>query len=149
MWQYNDSYSWKLIDHKLRGRHLIRDRDQVIRSQTIYRSPKYKLFMKNPRYFSHNGQVTQTQIIYEKSKIFFTKWASHSARPVHILLATKPTLQLNDGHSSADQKQYRRVIGALRYLVVTRPDIVFAVNKLAQFMHQPSQLHWTSAKWVL
>jgi hypothetical protein len=68
------------------------------------------------------------------------------ARPIHTPLSTKPTLQLNDGHPPANQKQYRSVIGALQYLPITRPDIVFAVNKLAQFMHQSSQLHWTSAK---
>ena len=63
------------------------------------------------------------------------------ARPIHTLMSTKPTLQLNDGHPLADQKQYRSVIGALQYLAINRQDIVFAVNKLAQFMHQPSQLH--------
>ena len=70
-------------------------------------------------------------------------------RPIHTPMSTKPTLQLNNGHPLADQKQYRNVIGALQYLAITRPDIVFVVNKLAQFMHQPSQLHWTSAKRVL
>ena len=70
------------------------------------------------------------------------------ARPIHTPLSTKPTLQLNDGHPPADQKQYKSVIGALQYLPITRPDIVFAVNKLAQFMHQSSQLHWTSTKRV-
>jgi len=53
------------------------------------------------------------------------------ARPIHTPLSTKPILQLNDGHPPADQKQYRSVIGALQYLPITRPDIVFAVNKLA------------------
>jgi len=71
------------------------------------------------------------------------------SRPIHTPLSTKPTLQLNDSHPPTDQKQYRSVIGALQYLAITRPDIFFAVNKLAQFMHQPSQLHWTSTKRVL
>jgi histone deacetylase 1/2 len=71
------------------------------------------------------------------------------ARPIHTPLSTKPTLQLNDGHPPADQKQYRSVIGALQYLAITRPNIIFVVNKFAQFMHKPSQLHWISAKRVL
>jgi len=41
------------------------------------------------------------------------------ARPIHTQLSTKPTLQLNDGHPPADQKQYRSVIGALQYLAIT------------------------------
>jgi histone deacetylase 1/2 len=41
------------------------------------------------------------------------------ARPIHTPLSTKPTLQLNDGHPPADQKQYKSVIGALQYLAIT------------------------------
>jgi histone deacetylase 1/2 len=41
------------------------------------------------------------------------------ARPIHTQLSTKPTLQLNDGHPPADQKQYKSVIGALQYLAIT------------------------------
>lgn len=52
------------------------------------------------------------------------------ARPVHTPLATKSTLQLNAGHSPADQKQYRRVVRALQYVAITRSGIAFAVNKL-------------------
>ena len=71
------------------------------------------------------------------------------AKPVNTPLATKDHLQLNDGSPSTDPTTYRRVIGALQYLSLTRPDISFPVNKLAQFLHQPTNLHWIATKRIL
>lgn len=75
-----------------------------------------------------------------------TRTKMDSAKAVMTPLATKDSLQLHDGSSPTDPTEYRRVIGALQYPSFTRPDIAFPVNKLAQFMHKPSQLHWTTAK---
>uniref|UniRef100_A0A2N9IVZ2 Reverse transcriptase Ty1/copia-type domain-containing protein n=1 Tax=Fagus sylvatica TaxID=28930 RepID=A0A2N9IVZ2_FAGSY len=44
---------------------------------------------------------------------------------------------------------FRSTIGALQYLSLTRPDIAFTVNKLSQFMHKPTLLHWQSVKHLL
>jgi len=49
----------------------------------------------------------------------------------------------------SEQSEYRRVIGSLQYLTLTRPDIQFAVNKLAQYMSCPRPSHWTTMKRVL
>lgn len=62
--------------------------------------------------------------------------------------STEPLL-LNDGSPPTNAKEYRQVIGALQYLTNTRPDISFAVNRLAQFMHLPSIKHWQAAKCLL
>ena len=44
---------------------------------------------------------------------------------------------------------YATLIGSLMYLAIgTRPDIAFAVNKLAQFTQNPRQIHWTAVKRV-
>ena len=37
---------------------------------------------------------------------------------------------------------YRSVVRALQYCTLTRPDIFFIVNKVYQFMHSPSDIHW-------
>ena len=39
----------------------------------------------------------------------------------------------------ADITHFRSLIGALKYLAITCPDIQFAVNRVAQRMHQPSE----------
>lgn len=40
-----------------------------------------------------------------------------------------------------DAQLYHRVVSRLQYLGITRPDISFAVNRLAQFMHAPTEAH--------
>ncbi|XP_019167153.1 PREDICTED: uncharacterized protein LOC109162902 [Ipomoea nil] len=44
---------------------------------------------------------------------------------------------------------YRQAIGRLQYLAITRPEISFAVNRLAQFMAAPTELQWQPVKRVL
>ncbi|GKV01478.1 hypothetical protein SLEP1_g14026 [Rubroshorea leprosula] len=73
----------------------------------------------------------------------------HEAKPVATPLATNTGLQLLSGTALSDGSDYRRLIGSLQYLTLTRPDLSFAVNKLAQFMHRPTELHWQAAKRLL
>ncbi|XP_019098383.1 PREDICTED: uncharacterized protein LOC109131670, partial [Camelina sativa] len=71
------------------------------------------------------------------------------AKPVATPMATSPKLTLQSGTRLADPAEYRRIVGSLQYLAFTRPDISYAVNRLSQFMHQPSTDHWTAVKRVL
>jgi histone deacetylase 1/2 len=50
---------------------------------------------------------------------------------------------------SDDSFRYRSVVGALQYLTLTRPDISFAVNKVCQFLSQPTGVHWEAVKRIL
>jgi hypothetical protein len=48
-----------------------------------------------------------------------------------------------------DSTKYRSVVGALQYLTLTRPDLSYAVNKVCQYLHAPTTMHWTAAKRIL
>ncbi|XP_073360636.1 uncharacterized protein [Aegilops tauschii subsp. strangulata] len=51
--------------------------------------------------------------------------------------------------SSDDVTKYRSMVGALQYLTLTRSDISYAVNKVCQFLHEPTDDHWTAVKRIL
>ncbi|KAB5573824.1 hypothetical protein DKX38_001018 [Salix brachista] len=73
----------------------------------------------------------------------------NEAKPVLTPLPTSPILQSKSGSPLNDPTEYRKVVGSLQYLLLTRPDIAFAVNKLSQYMHSPTTEHWLFVKRLL
>jgi histone deacetylase 1/2 len=71
------------------------------------------------------------------------------AKPVSSPMSSSQKLSLVSGAPYSNPSNYRSVVGALQYLSLTRPDISFAVNKVCQFMHQPTDEHWTAVKRIL
>lgn len=70
-------------------------------------------------------------------------------KPCNTPMATSPTLSHLDSQLFEEPHLYRSVVGALQYATITRPDISFAVNKVSQFMHQPTIAHWMATKRIL
>lgn len=44
---------------------------------------------------------------------------------------------------------YHQTVGALQYVTLTRPNMAFFVNKLCQFMHCRTDVHWQAIKHLL
>jgi histone deacetylase 1/2 len=72
-------------------------------------------------------------------------------KPVSSPLATSEKLSAFEGTPLGpnDSTKYRSVVGALQYLTLTRPDIAFPVNKVCQFLHAPTTVHWAAVKRIL
>ncbi|KAL0454779.1 UNVERIFIED_CONTAM: Retrovirus-related Pol polyprotein from transposon RE2 [Sesamum latifolium] len=70
-------------------------------------------------------------------------------KPVDTLIDSNPDFWNDDGNYLEDKIKYRRLVGKLIYLTVTRPDISFAVGLVSQFMDKPRSVHWEAALRIL
>ena len=57
--------------------------------------------------------------------------------------------ELEDSKPLQDPKLYRKLVGKLIYLTITRPDICFAVNQVSQHMQTPKEHHWCMIERIL
>ena len=71
------------------------------------------------------------------------------SKPVAFPMETNHKLALATGKLLSDPTQYRRLVGRLIYLTITRPELCYAVHILSQFMQQPREEHMEAAKRVL
>lgn len=74
-----------------------------------------------------------------------------TSKPVSTPMLPTEKLQLKGGTplSAEDATRYRSAVGALQYLLLTRPDIAFSVNHVCQFMTAPTVDHWVAVKRIL
>ncbi|XP_071735501.1 uncharacterized mitochondrial protein AtMg00810-like [Rutidosis leptorrhynchoides] len=72
-----------------------------------------------------------------------------NSRPYKLLLDPNAKLQADVGTPMSDPEVYRRLIGQLIYLTVTRPDICYSVQLLSQFIQSPTSVHFQAAKHLL
>jgi hypothetical protein len=74
-----------------------------------------------------------------------------NCKPVNSPMSTSEKLSLFEGTplGQYDSTQYRNIVGALQHLTLTRPDISFPMNKVCQFLHAPTTVHWAAVKIIL
>ncbi|XP_073304639.1 secreted RxLR effector protein 161-like [Primulina huaijiensis] len=58
-------------------------------------------------------------------------------------------LSQDDGELLEDPSLYRKLVGKLLYLTITRPDLAYPVNKLSQFVSAPRSAHLQAVYSVL
>jgi hypothetical protein len=63
-------------------------------------------------------------------------------KPVETPMDPNVKLYVDQGELLSNPDQYRRLVGKLNYLTITRPDISFAVSLVSQFMSAPRHPHW-------
>ena len=71
------------------------------------------------------------------------------ARPADTPMDSTVKLDGEHGELFSDVGRYRRLVGKLIYLTVTRPDITYAVGVVSQYMHAPHQPHYEAIYRIL
>ena len=71
------------------------------------------------------------------------------AKPSDTPMIPNVKLGLEDGELLEDPERYRRLVGKLNYLTITRPDIAFSVSVVSQFMNSPRTSHWNAVMHIL
>ncbi|KAH7541938.1 hypothetical protein FEM48_Zijuj02G0020400 [Ziziphus jujuba var. spinosa] len=71
------------------------------------------------------------------------------AKPCGFPIEQNHRLGLINGELLSNPESYRRLVGRLIYLVVTRPDLAYLVHILSQFMQEPRIEHWEAALRVV
>ncbi|WVZ80043.1 LOW QUALITY PROTEIN: hypothetical protein U9M48_027558 [Paspalum notatum var. saurae] len=72
-----------------------------------------------------------------------------SCNPRATPMDVQPKLSKFSETPSVNATEYRQIIGGLRYLVHTWPDLAYAVGYLSRFMEAPHQEHQDAVKQVL
>jgi hypothetical protein len=72
-----------------------------------------------------------------------------ASKPVATPMEQNLKMSQSTGDLLDDPSIYRRLVGRLLYLTVTRLDISYSVQKLSQFMSRPTNAHLTAANRVL
>jgi hypothetical protein len=67
----------------------------------------------------------------------------------HVPMDNILKLSKKDESSPVDKTKYRSIVGSLRYLINTRPDIAYVVGIVSGYMEDPRASHWASVKQIL
>ena len=70
-------------------------------------------------------------------------------KPASIPMHANLKLSQDDGELVEDPTAYRRLIGKLLYLTITRPDLSYSVNRLSQFLANPRHSRLRAAMKIL
>lgn len=69
--------------------------------------------------------------------------------PAATLAETGSVLEKEGAEEEVDATQYRQIVGSLRYLCNTRPNISYSVGVISRFMERPRMPHLLAAKRIM
>ncbi|GKV31585.1 hypothetical protein SLEP1_g40262 [Rubroshorea leprosula] len=83
------------------------------------------------------------------AKKVLEKFEMANCKPVSTPIACGTRLSKYDESTKVDPSLYRSLVGNLRYLTCTRPDILYGVGLVSRYMEAPTSTHMKMAKRVL
>lgn len=90
------------------------------------------------------GKIELKQMAYAKKLLERAGMAD--CRSVKYPMETKIQIDKDEKGKAVNPTQFKSVIGGLRYLVHTRPDIAYAVGIVSRYMERPTALHQMAVK---
>jgi hypothetical protein len=69
--------------------------------------------------------------------------------PCHVPIETRLKLSKQSMQPSVDATPYWSIIGSLRYLVNTHPDLAFTIGYMSHFLKEPQEDHLAAVKKIL
>ena len=69
-----------------------------------------------------------------------------NSKATPTLVITRLKLSKEDKGSKVDPTLFKRLVGSLIYLSMTRPDIMYGVSLISRFMETPKESHWKVGK---
>ena len=97
------------------------------------------------RQLKHGTFISQEKF----AKDIIKKFDMDKAKSISTPMQTNAHLDLNREGNSADQKEFRSMIGSLLYLCASRPDIMLSVCMCARFQADPKDIHRTAVRRIL
>ncbi|KAF0924771.1 hypothetical protein E2562_014570 [Oryza meyeriana var. granulata] len=94
-----------------------------------------------------DGGITIKQATYAKKVL--EQFGMSECNPTKFPMELRTQLHKDGEGHPADAMEYRRIIGCLRYLLHTRPDMSFAVGVASRFIERPTVMHHKAVKQIL
>ena len=69
--------------------------------------------------------------------------------PTKYPMDPKEIISKDEGGKLVDTTEFKSIVGGLRYLVHTRPDIAYSVGIISRYMEKPTVMHQNAAKRIL
>jgi hypothetical protein len=91
--------------------------------------------------------ITLSQSSYAKK--ILEKGGLLECNPCDVPMQAKLKLKKESDSLSVDSTEYKSLVGSLRYLVNTRPDLAFSVGYVSRYMEEPHEEHLAAVKYIL
>lgn len=95
----------------------------------------------------HEDFVTLKQSGYAKKVL--VKFGMEDCNPTKIPMNLGTKLHEDKKGQRIDAFEYRSVVGCLRYLLHTRPDLAFSVGIASRYMEKPTVMHLKAVKQIM
>ena len=89
--------------------------------------------------------ISQTKYMKE----ILEKFKMSNCNTMKTPVATGMKLSREGNGGFVDSTLFKSLVGSLRYLTITRPDIMYGVGLVSRYMETPKESHWLAAKRIL